>query len=101
MAPHVPPTRRRALVVCACVTLIAVMCAGVVGAAVLVPAPPAVLPVLVVVCIGCPMAAACELPAAIAGLRRSRRSSAREVRALRALRRELDALPEARHPLGL
>jgi len=101
MVPHVPPSRGRALVTCAFVALIAVICAGVVGAAVLVPAPPAVLPLLVLVCIGCPMTAACELPAAIVALRRSRQPSARAARALRALRRELDALPEARHPLGL
>jgi hypothetical protein len=101
MVPHGLPTRRRALVVCAFVALIAVICAGIVGAAVLVPAPPAVLPLLVLVCIGCPMAAACELPAAIAALRRAWRPSAHGARALRTLRRELDTLPEARHPLGL
>lgn len=101
MLPHGFPTRRRALVVCAFVAVIAVVCAGVVAAAVLVPAPPIVLPLLIVVCIGCPMAAACELPAAIAGLRHPGRAAARDARALRVLRRELDALPEARHPLGL
>src|SRR6187200_1347800 len=91
--------RRRPLLRCAFVTLTALMCGGLLCAAALVPAPPVVLPLLVVVCIGCPMAAACELPAAIAALRRTRRPSARGARALRTLRRELDALPEARHPL--
>jgi hypothetical protein len=93
-------TRRRPLLLCACVTLTAVMCGALLCAAALVPAPPAVLPFLVVVCIGCPMAAACELPPAIAALRRTG-ARALDSRSLEALRRELDALPEAEHPLGL
>ena len=77
------------------------MCATLLTAAALVPAPPAVLPLLVIIGIGCPMVAAYELPRALAGLRRPMRSRAVDSRALAALRRQLDALPETQHPLGL
>ena len=100
MPPPPPPTRRRAIVICAFVGVTALVCAALLTAAALVPAPPAALPLLVIVCIGCPMAAACELPAA----RARRRQPARRVidsRALDALRRQLDSLPETQHPLGL
>jgi hypothetical protein len=95
-----PMARRRPLLLCAFVTLTALMCGGLLCAAALVPAPPVVLPLLVVVCIGCPMAAACELPSAIAALRRTG-ARALDSRSLEALRRQLDALPETQHPLGL
>jgi hypothetical protein len=108
MTSRVLPTRRRAIRLCVFAALTALMCAGLLTAAALARAPAAVLPILVVICIGCPMVAACELPAAIAGLRagrdgagrRARRSSRVDVRALAALRRELAQLPETRHPLG-
>jgi hypothetical protein len=108
MTSRMLPTRRRAIRLCVFAALTAFMCAALLTAAALAPAPPAVLPVLVVICIGCPMVAACELPAAIAGLRagrsraahRARRASRVDVRALAALRRELDQLPETPHPLG-
>jgi hypothetical protein len=103
------PTRRRAVLLCAFAGLTALMCAGLLSAAALVPAPPAILPFLVLVCIGGPMVAACELPAAIAGLRqphdggrrRSSRGPGLDARALETLRRQLDQLPETQHPLGL
>jgi len=41
-----------------------------------------------------------ELPDAVAVLRRERRYG-REARAYTSLRRQLDALPEREHPLGL
>lgn len=98
-------TRRHAVLVCLYVSVTALMCAGLLSAAALVPAPPAVLPFLVVIGIGCPMVAACELPAAIAGLRAARRRPglppALDDGALQALRRQLDGLPETRHPLDL
>jgi len=101
-------TRLPALLRCAFVALTALMCGGLLCAAALVPAPPAALPLLVVVCIGCPMAAAWELPGAIAGLRRGSRRPRRargahalDSRELDVLRRQLDALPETQHPLGL
>jgi hypothetical protein len=100
MPPPPPPTRRRAIVTCAFVGVTALVCAGLLTAAALVPAPPAALPVLVIVCIGCPMMAACELPAALARLRKPARRAV-DSRALNALRRQLDALPETQHPLGL
>jgi hypothetical protein len=114
MTSQALPTRRQAVLVCVCAALTALMCAGLLGAAALVPAPPAVLPFLVVICIGGPMAAACELPSAIARLRGARdgadRGSGRrrgldtralDTQALETLRRQLDELPEAEHPLGL
>jgi hypothetical protein len=82
---------------CAVVLVTALVCAAILCAAALVPAPTAVLPFVVVVCVGCPMAAACELPRAVAELRRP----ASEAGALAQLRSELDALPETHHPLGL
>ena len=87
---------------CALAAVTAVMCAGLLCAAALVPAPPVVLPLLVVVCIGAPMGVACELRGAIAGLRRTA-DGARvlDASSLGALRRQLDALPETDHPLGL
>jgi hypothetical protein len=71
--------------------------AGLVAAAVLVPAPPAALPAVVVLAIGLPMVAAWELSFVISALQHA----AHQGRALAGLRRELDALPETRHPLGL
>ncbi len=96
-----PSTRRQAIAICLFVVLTTVMCAGLLSAAALVPAPAAVLPLIVVVCIGAPMVAALELPAAIAALRRPSRGRGLDRRALEALRRQLDALPETQHPLGL
>jgi hypothetical protein len=101
MTPQAPPTRRRALALCVFVALTAVMCAGLLSAAALVPAPPAILPFLVVICIGCPMVAACELPGALARLRRPGRVRALDSVAVDTLRRQLDSLPETEHPLGL
>jgi hypothetical protein len=98
MSPHDVHTRRHAIAQCAFVAVTALMCAGLLSAAALVPAPPAVLPLLVVIGIGCPMVAACGLPAAITCLRRRKPI---DTRALDALRRQLDALPETQHPLGL
>jgi len=108
MTSRVLPTRRRAIRLCVFAAFTALMCGGLLTAAALAAAPPAVFPFLVIICIGCPMAAAFELPAAIAGLRaergradhRRRRQSRVEVRALTALRRELAQLPETQHPLG-
>jgi hypothetical protein len=101
MTPQPPPTRRHAIAVCAFVALTALMCAGLLSAAALVPAPPSILPLLVVICIGCPMVAACELPGALAALRRPRRVHALDPGALDTLRRQLESLPETEHPLGL
>jgi hypothetical protein len=82
--------RRRALLFGAGMTLSAMVCAGLLAAAVLVPAPHAALPFLILTCIACPMAAAFEPANAIHVLREPRMQ----------LRRELDRLPETPHPLG-
>jgi hypothetical protein len=90
------PTRLKALLTCVFVVLLALACAGLVTAAALVPAPPAMLPFVVATGIGCPMLAALELPKSLAVLRRG----ARARRALLAeMRRYLRQLPETRHPL--
>jgi hypothetical protein len=79
------------------VALTLVGTAGLVAAAVLAPAPAPVLPAVIVLTIGMPMVAAWELPTVVRALRHA----ARHGRALAGLRRELDALPETPHPLGL
>jgi hypothetical protein len=103
------PTHHQATLRCALTALTAIFCAGLVGAAAVVPAPPAVLPFIIGVCVGCPMLAAWEASFSVAVLRST--SSAGHAadasralldsRALRKLRRQLDHLPETRHPLGL
>jgi hypothetical protein len=97
----VPPTRRQAILVCVFAAVTALMCAALLTAAALAPAPAAALPILALVGVGCPMAAGTELPAAIRVLRLRRVPSALDPREVEALRRELDQLPETRHPLGL
>ena len=83
----------RARLVCLSAAAMALACAGLIVTAVLVPPPTAIVPILALVCIGCPMAAAYELPAAIRALQAHRRAGA-------ALRRVLAELPETPHPLG-
>jgi hypothetical protein len=76
--------------------LTALVCACLLGAAALAHAPPAVIPLVALVCIGCPVLASWHVPSALAAMGR------REERAALAdLRRVLDQLPETRHPLGL
>ena len=75
---------------CAFVVVSGLCCAGLLGAAALVPAPPVVLPFITAVCLGCPLAA-----------RRDLFASLRVLRDLSRLRRQLDKLPETEHPLGL
>jgi len=87
------------MALCAFVAVTALACAGLLAAAALVPAPPVVLPFLAVVCIGSSMVAGHELPAAIAGLRRTRRAPL-DRGALDTLRGQLEQLPETQHPLG-
>lgn len=102
MTPRPLPSRQRATAVCIFAALTALVCAGLLSAAVLAHAPVAVLPFIVAVCIGCPIVASWELPVSIAVLRASRpRHRSLDARALVALRRNLDRLPETPHPLGL
>jgi len=94
---------------CALAGVAAVMCAGLLAAATLAPAPPLALPFVIGVCIGGPMLAVWELPISLAVLREWRRMSASpaesteplEPWALDDLVRKLDDLPETEHPLGL
>src|SRR4051794_11769113 len=67
------PTRRAAIVVCGLCALATLACACLLMAAVLVPAPAAVVPFVVAVSIGLPMLTALEVPAAVAVLRSGRR----------------------------
>jgi hypothetical protein len=66
------------------------------AAAVLAPAPSAVVPLVALICVGCPIFASWEVPVAIAKLRDDRGH-----KALATLRKSLDQLPEIEHPLGL
>jgi hypothetical protein len=70
-------------------------------AAALVPAPPAVLPLVLAVCIGGPMLAAWELRSTTTTRGRRRGRDQIDSHALTQLRRQLEALPETQHPLGL
>ena len=88
------PSRRRVVLACVLVLFATVASAGILAAAALEPAPVAVLPLVILVCLGCPMLAVWELRPSVAGLRR-------ELREIAELRRNLDRLPETRHPLGL
>ena len=78
---------------CAFALMAAFTCAGLVAAALLASAPPVITPLIVAVCLVCPLIAAWDLAPAIEVLRHSRRS-------ISELRRQLDRLPETRHPLG-
>jgi hypothetical protein len=98
--PRALPNPRQAILACAGVAATGVVCGALVVAAALVPAPAAVLPLIALVCIGCPIAMAWELPTAIAVLRARRANAAVEEEALLLLRRHLDCLPETEHPLG-
>jgi hypothetical protein len=91
-----PPSRRQAILHCTFVAVVTLACIALLTAAALVPAPPVVQPVLVVACVGLAMAAATELPGAVAALR-----AGRAERALEQLRGQLAKLPETEHPLGL
>jgi len=87
------PTQPRLVLVAALVTVL--ISAGVCVAAILAPAPAEAIPLVVVICIGCPMFAGWEVPNALAALRANRAG-----KALAKLRRSLDRLPETEHPLG-
>ena len=87
------PSQPRLVLLAALLT--ALISAGVCVGAILAPAPAAAIPLVVAICIGCPMFAGWEVPNAVAALR-SRRAG----RAMAKLRRSLDQLPETDHPLG-
>ncbi|HEX4281380.1 MAG TPA: hypothetical protein VHZ27_11490 [Solirubrobacteraceae bacterium] len=89
-----PPARPRLVVFAALAT--SLISAAVCVAAILAPAPAVAIPLVVAICIGCPMFAGWEVPNAVAALRANRAGNA-----LARLRRSLDKLPETDHPLGL
>jgi hypothetical protein len=82
------------------VVFVTLVCAALLGAAALVPAPAEVLPLVIASCLACPMLVAFELSASVAELR-DRRIGITERGAVEELRRQLRRLPETRHPLGL
>jgi hypothetical protein len=97
---HPPlPTYGQAIATCAFTALSALMCAALMGAAALVPAPPSVLPFVIAVCVGYPMLAAWQASSALAVLRDRWPRRRLDERALGELRRDLDRLPETSHPL--
>jgi hypothetical protein len=69
---------------------------GLCAAAILARAPSAVVPLVALICVGCPIFASWEVPVAIASLRDDDGH-----KALAMLRKSLDQLPEVEHPLGL
>ena len=68
------------------------LCAG----AIVGHAPEVAVPLIVAICIGCPMLASWHVPGTVVVLRRRRRAA----RALAQMRRGLAELPDAEHPLG-
>ncbi|MBV8953222.1 MAG: hypothetical protein JO262_19910 [Solirubrobacterales bacterium] len=91
------PGRVRASLVLVVAFLTALLSAAMCAAAILAPAPAPAVPLVVAVCIGCPLFAGWEVPVAVASLRADRAGG----RALARLRRTLEQLPETEHPLGL
>jgi len=94
------PDRSRAVQVLWAASFTALLSAAVCVGAVLVPAPAAALPLVVVICLGCPLFAAWEVPMALASLRAGR-VDREQAEALAKLRQTLERLPETEHPLGL
>jgi hypothetical protein len=92
-------SRRQAVLICVSAAFVVVMGAGLCSAAILVPAPPAVVPLIAVSCVGLPLLGGWRLPVAVAALRA--RSPRPAELSLTAFRRDLDELPETEHPFGL
>jgi hypothetical protein len=91
-------SRREAVAACLFAAVAALCSASLCALAVLMHPPAAVIPLLVIVCVGSPVYGTWQLPHAIAALRAGRGESHR--RAMASLRRSLDLLPEVEHPLG-
>ena len=92
-----PATRGRPGLTLLAAVLTLLLSAGTCAAAILVPAPAAAVPMLVLLCVGCPLFASWELPGAVAELRAERATAS----AVSRLRKTLSSLPETEHPLGL
>lgn len=91
-------TRTEAASACVVAAVSFACAAGLCVAAVLLHPPVAVVPLLVIACVGCPVLGTWELAPAVAALRNSGRVNNR--RAIANFRRSLAALPETEHPLG-
>lgn len=91
-------SRRDAAATCLFAALSLVGSAALCFAAVLMHPPDAAVPLLVIVCIGCPVIGTWDLRAAVATLRHGRRPTNRA--AIAQFRRSLARLPEIEHPLG-
>lgn len=92
-------TRRRAILVCVNALITALACCGLCIGGLLGHAPAPIAPLIAACCVGMPVFAALQLPAALSVLRSGHRMD--EQRVLAELRRGLDRLPEIDHPLGL
>jgi hypothetical protein len=90
-----PAGRRPHLVLVLAVATVAVSVTRALRRSWLAP-PSAVVPLVALSCVGCPIFASWEVPGAIASLRADRGR-----KALAALRKSLDQLREVEHPLGL
>ena len=91
-----PATRRQPRLSLLVAALAVLSSLAICTAAILAHAPAAaVVPVVAVVCVGCPMFASWEMPIALSSLRAQRGQEA-----MATLRKSLDKLPEVEHPLG-
>ena len=90
-------SRSRSVLVLVAAALTTLLSSAVCVIAVLAPAPAPALPLIVAICVGCPLFASWEVPVLLASLRADRSSS----RAVAKLHRTLEQLPEVEHPLGL
>jgi hypothetical protein len=94
-APHWQTRSQPALVLFAAFMTV-VTSAVLLTAAILAPAPEAVIPFVVIISIGCPVLASWQIPPVVASLRAKRFAR----RALSQMHRGLAQLPETEHPLG-
>jgi hypothetical protein len=103
MVSGTAPTYRKAVLDCALTLLTGLICAGLLTAAALVPAPSGLLPFIIAVCVALPMVSAwrSSISLAVLGRRLSGGAGRSNARAVRELRQQLDRLPEVHHPLGL
>jgi hypothetical protein len=102
------PTRRRAALRCAAALATAAICLGAAGAALVAPSVPSVMAVLVLSLVAPGVLAACDPRISLLVVRVHRGRDRRYLplspgrrRAIAELRRELAALPQTRHPIGL
>ena len=89
-------TRSQAGLVLLAAAMTTITSAALCTAAIVAHAPIAVIPFVVIICIGCPVLASWQVPDVLAALRSRRLAT----RALTQLHRGLAQLPETEHPLG-